>query len=110
VPVTADPTFPLGIVELSAPEATPDIVKTWLELSLSSSLSSILSTPLFATDKTRLELAVPPIATDDAWVWLVAAGAAFNDMLIVLAVALSVVPSETLNVKLSSLSELAVGV
>jgi hypothetical protein len=57
--------FPLGIVELSAPDATPVIVKTWLELSLSSSLSSILSTPLFATDKTRLELAVALVATED---------------------------------------------
>ena len=56
------------MVELSVPDATPVIVKTWLELSLSSSLSSILSTPLFATDKTRLELAVALVATADPWV------------------------------------------
>jgi len=51
------------MVELSAPDATPVIVRTWLELSLSSSASSILSTPPLSEDKIKFDVAVPLVAT-----------------------------------------------
>ena len=91
------PTFLFVSVELSAPDLTPLILKTELRSSLS--LSFVITFPL-AFDAPSVMVSVSLSAT----------GAAFTEIFIVYANELSAVPSWTLNVKLSSASELSFGV